>query len=183
MYLRPWTVGVRDDCGVMHEPMLSPAEPINGEISIEMTSDGRPASRSGQATMCRLFGLLHAKELCMIFIATCATLVASLLQMALPVLSGWLITAISTDKGYPDECKNHMADCRRARLQKVVALMGACFVVAGATLAVGLWLYMLSGERLVARLRRKLFASYVQQDLAFYDSQKTGELMKRLSSD
>ena len=34
--------------------------------------------------------------------------------------------------------------------------MGVCFVVAGVTLALGLWLYMLSGERLVARVKALL---------------------------
>ena len=122
----------------------------------------------------------------MILGATGATLVASLLQMALPVLSGWLISAISTDKGYSQECKQSAAAldrCRRERLQQVVALMGISFLVAGITLALGLWLYMLSGERLVARLRCRLFAAYVHQDIAFYDAQKTGDLMNRLASD
>ena len=61
--------------------------------------------------------------------------------------------------------------------------MGISFAIAGLTLAVGLWLYMLSGERLVARLRRRLFAAYVHQDIAFYDASKTGDLMNRLASD
>ena len=167
----------------MHEPMLAPAAPINdGTLRVEASS----APPSKRATICRLFGLLHGKELCMILGATGATLVASLLQMALPVLSGWLISAISTDKGYSQECKQSAAAldrCRRERLQQVVALMGISFLVAGITLALGLWLYMLSGERLVARLRCRLFAAYVHQDIAFYDAQKTGDLMNRLASD
>lgn len=45
------------------------------------------------------------------------------------------------------------------------------------------WQYTLAGERLVRRLRKDLFAKIVSQDIAFYDENKTGELMNRLSSD
>ncbi len=40
-----------------------------------------------------------------------------------------------------------------------------------------------AGERLVARVRQQLFEALVMQDIAFYDSAKTGELMNRLSAD
>lgn len=45
------------------------------------------------------------------------------------------------------------------------------------------WLYSLVGERLVRRLRSDLFAKMVSQDMTFFDTNKTGELMNRLSSD
>ena len=172
-------------CGCkMDEPMLAAATPINDPSDEPPPTPAR--ARRGGATVCRLFGLLHRAELCMIAIALVATLVASFLQMALPVLSGWLIGAISSDNGYSDDCKASaaaLAHCRRLRLQQVVMMMGACFLVAGVALALGLWLFMLSGERLVARLRCKLFAAYVQQDIAFFDEQKTGDMMNRLASD
>jgi ABC-type multidrug transport system fused ATPase/permease subunit len=40
-----------------------------------------------------------------------------------------------------------------------------------------------AGERLVARVRQQLFKALVMQDIAFYDSAKTGELMNRLAAD
>ena len=45
------------------------------------------------------------------------------------------------------------------------------------------FLFTLAGERLVARLRRQLFLHLLHQDIAFYDRNKTGELMNRLASD
>ena len=45
------------------------------------------------------------------------------------------------------------------------------------------WQFTLAGERLVRRLRSDLFQKIVNQDISFYDENKTGELMNRLSSD
>lgn len=39
------------------------------------------------------------------------------------------------------------------------------------------------GERMVARLRIKLYASILKQDIAFFDEHKSGELISRLGSD
>eukprot|EP01137_Pigoraptor_chileana_P000431 Opistho-2@36621 len=45
------------------------------------------------------------------------------------------------------------------------------------------WLFTLSGQRLVARMRRLLFAKIMEQEIAFFDSNRTGELINRLASD
>jgi ABC-type multidrug transport system fused ATPase/permease subunit len=45
------------------------------------------------------------------------------------------------------------------------------------------WLYTLLGERLVRNLRKAVFEKIIIQDIAFFDINKTGELMNRLSSD
>lgn len=40
-----------------------------------------------------------------------------------------------------------------------------------------------AGERIVARLRGQLFSSLLEQEVAFFDQNRTGELLSRLSSD
>lgn len=40
-----------------------------------------------------------------------------------------------------------------------------------------------AGERIVARLRNKLYSSILSQEIAFFDTTKTGELVSRLGSD
>jgi ABC-type multidrug transport system fused ATPase/permease subunit len=40
-----------------------------------------------------------------------------------------------------------------------------------------------AGERVVARLRIRLFKAILSQEIAFFDKNKTGELLSRLSSD
>jgi ABC-type multidrug transport system fused ATPase/permease subunit len=41
----------------------------------------------------------------------------------------------------------------------------------------------LSGERIVMRLRSSLFKQIMSQDMSFFDKNRTGEWMNRLSSD
>ena len=45
-----------------------------------------------------------------------------------------------------------------------------------------LWLAK-AGERLVARVRRQLYAAILSQDAGFFDRTKPGDLLSRLSSD
>ena len=44
-------------------------------------------------------------------------------------------------------------------------------------------LNIFKGERLAMKMREDLFASILRQDIAFYDSHKSGEIMSRLTSD
>lgn len=39
------------------------------------------------------------------------------------------------------------------------------------------------GERMASQLRQDLFASIIRQDVAFFDTHRTGELVNRLTSD
>ncbi|MCA9489350.1 MAG: ATP-binding cassette domain-containing protein [Myxococcales bacterium] len=45
------------------------------------------------------------------------------------------------------------------------------------------WLFTVSGERVVTRLRADLYRAILGQDTAFFDTTRTGELTSRLSSD
>ena len=45
------------------------------------------------------------------------------------------------------------------------------------------WCFTLAGTRVVCRLRNTLFASIIRQEVAFFDTNRTGELTSRLSSD
>jgi ABC-type multidrug transport system fused ATPase/permease subunit len=40
-----------------------------------------------------------------------------------------------------------------------------------------------SGERVASQMRRDLFASIMRQDIEFFDSHKSGEIVSRLTSD
>ncbi|PKA65880.1 ABC transporter B family member 25 [Apostasia shenzhenica] len=45
------------------------------------------------------------------------------------------------------------------------------------------WLFSSASERVVARLRKNLFSHLVNQEIAFFDITRTGELLSRLSED
>ncbi|KAI5395636.1 ABC transporter B member 25 [Lathyrus oleraceus] len=52
------------------------------------------------------------------------------------------------------------------------------------TYALRAWIFFYSSsERVVARLRKNLFSHLVNQEIAFFDVTRTGELLSRLSED
>jgi ATP-binding cassette subfamily B protein len=45
------------------------------------------------------------------------------------------------------------------------------------------YLFTLAGERTVKRIRSRLFDALLEQEIGFFDEQKTGDLMSRINSD
>lgn len=45
------------------------------------------------------------------------------------------------------------------------------------------YLFTLAGERIVKRIRSQLFDTLLEQEIGYFDSQKTGDLMSRINSD
>ncbi len=72
---------------------------------------------------------------------------------------------------------------RTEKIDQAAIIILAVFslqAVAGA----GRYYYFTSaGERIVTRLRSQLYSRIVEQEMAFFDSRRTGELMSRLASD
>lgn len=44
------------------------------------------------------------------------------------------------------------------------------------------WLFEYSGQKVVAKLRQDVFNSIIKQDIKFFDTNRTGELTSRISS-
>ncbi len=70
-----------------------------------------------------------------------------------------------------------------ASIDRAALAMTAIFVVQGVAIAMRYTLFTLAGERIVTRLRERLYTSLVFQEIGFFDSQKSGELLNRLASD
>lgn len=68
-------------------------------------------------------------------------------------------------------------------LNWVVIALFMAFTVQAITSSLRYYLFTLSGERIVIRLRKRLFQRILNQDIAFFDFNRTGDLMSRLSSD
>ena len=62
-------------------------------------------------------------------------------------------------------------------------LLIALVLVGSAFGALRAWLFTVSGERIVAQLRKRLYSSIVRQEVAFFDERRTGELTNRLAAD
>jgi len=109
-------------------------------------------------------------EIHILIVATVALVISTTSGLMQPLLFGKIIT-ISTTTG---DLNN---------LNQYSLLLGVSFLAGGASSFVRGWLYTLVGEKLVCKLRNQLFQQIAYQDISFFDTNKTGELMNRLSSD
>ncbi len=72
---------------------------------------------------------------------------------------------------------------RSSQIDRAALIILAVFMVQALAGAIRYYLFTTAGERIVARLRGNLYQAIMEQDIAFFDSRRTGELMSRLSSD
>ncbi len=66
---------------------------------------------------------------------------------------------------------------------RAALLMGVLALVQGAAVGLRAVLFALAGERVVLRLRTELHARILEQEIAFFDETRTGELTSRLTAD
>ncbi len=113
---------------------------------------------------------LVSPDVPMLVAATLALLGGSALTLAIPQTVKKLIDALSTSGG---------ADALNGALAMLLALCVGVAIL-GFFRA---WLFVYAGERVVARLRRALFSRLLERDIAFFDQERTGDLISRLSAD
>src|ERR1700704_2469800 len=68
-------------------------------------------------------------------------------------------------------------------VDRAAIFMVAVALVQGVSIAARYTVFSVAGERVVARLREQLFSGILDQEIAFFDQRRTGELTNRLSSD
>ncbi len=76
-----------------------------------------------------------------------------------------------------------LAQRNGAIIDRTAIAMCVIFALQGVAGASRYILFTTAGERIVARLRRDLYASILRQEIAFFDARSTGELLNRLASD
>ncbi len=112
-----------------------------------------------------------------LMMAASAMLVSSGTAVAVPYIFGGIVDVLS---GGPSLLPGMEA---WSSLKGLTALMaGATVVGAGATM-VRVSLVGIVGQQCALRIRKKLFANLIRQDMAFFDKAQTGELTNRLSLD
>lgn len=148
-----------------------PREPL-----LEAEED--PESQKGvdTASTWRLFA--EAKpEAGVLFLATVFLAIGALSSLVVPTLAGKLI----------DACQRALidGDATYARHEINKQMYTIMLVLAVGGIAAGLrgWLFESAAERVMWRLRTKLFKKVLSQDMSFFDASRTGELMNRLSED
>jgi ATP-binding cassette subfamily B protein len=76
------------------------------------------------------------------------------------------------------------SDVSAARLLALVGLgMAAVALLSAVAMGLRMFLFTLAGERVIARLRNDLYQAILDQEIAFFDQERTGDLTSRLSSD
>jgi len=123
----------------------------------------------GPVTARRLFALARP-ELPRLAIGTAALFVSAGLSLTYPQLVKMLVDAVVEGAG-------------RDLVDKAAALLVVLFAVRGGFTFVRHYMFTVSAERVVTRLRKDLYDAVVRQDIAFFDARRTGELTNRLASD
>jgi ATP-binding cassette subfamily B protein len=107
-------------------------------------------------------------------LATVALVVSSVSSMAIPTYVGQLIDSVAPSTSTGDPGHSLAVACGYMAFWMTVSalfsfLRNLCFTLAG--------------ERVVTRLRKTLYNALLQQEIGFFDQNKSGELVNRLSSD
>ncbi|XP_063448841.1 ABC transporter B family member 1-like [Mytilus trossulus] len=132
---------------------------------VEIDKEGKTIPK--KVSLQRLF-LLAKPEWGFIAGGTIALVGSSGSQMAAPLFFGKVVDAAQTDM---------------AELTRLVIILVIIYVVGSIFAFFRSWLFTLAGQSFVSRLRKKLFAQIIEQEVAFFDENRTGELCNRLASD
>lgn len=116
----------------------------------------------------RLFALAYPERWYLV-LGIASLLVSSSVNLVVPNIAGRVIDSILQD-GFESLTNNVIVLCFVLTVVSFFALMRAT-------------LFTIGGERIVARLRKDVFASITKQEIAFFDKNRTGDLVNRLSSD
>lgn len=121
------------------------------------------------ATQKRIFSLINLERGTLLW-GLFFLVISSVAGLVYPQFVRWMVDNVLTAKDY-------------SLLNQVV--IGLFFALSVSMVAgnVRYYLFTLSGERIVLKLREQLYRAILKQEVAFFDFNRTGELMSRLSSD
>ncbi|TSK22659.1 ATP-binding cassette sub-family B member 10, mitochondrial [Bagarius yarrelli] len=138
-------------------------------------SDVKPNDRAGRISsddFKKLLQLAHP-ERWKLSAAVGFLAVSSAVTMSAPFFLGKVIDTVYT---------NTSADFS-ASLTSLCIMLAGVFLCGGAANAARVYLIQVSGQQIVKNLRESLFSSILRQEVGFFDKNRTGELINRLSSD
>ncbi|EDV28750.1 uncharacterized protein TRIADDRAFT_19732 [Trichoplax adhaerens] len=126
------------------------------------------------------FFKLLKPDIWLLILAVASALVAAFVNIKIPIMIGDFVNAmaqmVSTDQ--QDSLRQSFQDLFKPATQLVLYYGGQA-----ALTCTYITLLSTIGENIAARMRKKLFASLMKQDVAFFDKYKTGEIISRLTAD
>jgi ABC transporter fused permease/ATP-binding protein len=102
--------------------------------------------------------------------ASIALLVSSGVSLATPTGMGTMLDFLASPDG-------------ASRLDGAIWIAVPAIILMALASFARAYFFTLAGERVVARLRQRLYGSLIRQEVGFFDAERTGELVSRLGSD
>ena len=133
------------------------------------TRDARSMPISNRAALRRIIALARP-ELRPLAIATFALVITSGLNLAYPQMIRLIVDGVMGGDG-------------RAAVNQFAGWLLILFAVGALATGVRAYLFTVSGERIVTRLRAQLYDRLIRREVAFFDTHRTGELTNRLAAD
>lgn len=159
---------------------VTPNTSNSSSMSTNSTSNGDGASKAlrnqnTQQTLNRLFDMAKPERHLMLLSAVTMAF-GSAVSLAVPTYSGKIIdlSIKNGDDGDSEEEESPMV--------LLMGLLGIMTLSGFFSFFRSLWQAQ-AGHRMVARLRRKLYAAILSQEAAYFDRMPQGDLISRLSSD
>jgi ATP-binding cassette subfamily B protein len=125
--------------------------------------------RPSRATIRRLVAL-GRPELARLVVGTVFLLIGAAASLAYP-------------QGIQNLINGALAGADIAAIDREAMRMGVVALIFGISIAIRFILFSVAGERVVTRLRERLYRSIIDQEIAFFDARRTGELISRLAAD
>lgn len=136
------------------------------------SKDGVKSSIPKSNELKRLLSLAKPHKVKISF-AMLLLLISSGVSMSVPFFIGKLIDFIQTGD----------RETMKENLKKVSLVMMGIFLIGAAANFGRVYIIQSTGQQIVMRLRQNTFKAMMAQEMAFFDKNKTGELINRLSSD
>lgn len=97
-------------------------------------------------------------------------IISSVAGLVYPQLVRWMVDNVLQTK-------------KSELLLPVVGALFFAFALQGISASIRYYIFSMTGERIVLKLRKQLYEKILTQEVAFFDFNRTGELMSRLASD
>ncbi len=146
------------------------ASSIEAQSTVEAALASSPAARSARLRPLLALAPYVARYRGRAALAFVSLTIAAITTLVVPVAARRMIDFGFTPEGI-------------ARINSYFSVMIAVVVVLALASASRFYLVMTIGERIVADLRRDVFAHLISLSPAFFDSARSGELMSRLTAD
>ncbi|KAG2225414.1 hypothetical protein INT45_010050 [Circinella minor] len=160
----------------MHQEPIAIKIPSATRKQITLAKQQRESEQREISLIRDIWSLIKPDFLLMCCIVLTA-IAAAFIQLQTPIITGELINVISSGSSAL------LASAGISQLNRPAMKLFGLLSAQGVLTFAHISLVSIFGENVAKRLRAQLFAAMVRQDMAFFDSNRSGELVGRLTTD